>query len=66
MKTLFPFIFVLSTFLFFAVCKNVQQSGSKTIPGDYATISVAVTALNLWVSLPEALVSTLNQNTQDM
>lgn len=46
MKNLFSFLLVLLTVILFAGSANAQLSGTKTIPGDYATISAAVTALN--------------------
>jgi hypothetical protein len=38
--------FLLFLFLNFAAFTQAQISGTKSIPGDYATIADAVTALN--------------------
>lgn len=37
---------ILLAFLFFCLNLNAQLSGTKAIPGDYATIAQAITALN--------------------
>ncbi|MFA7359510.1 MAG: T9SS type A sorting domain-containing protein [Candidatus Kapaibacterium sp.] len=46
MKRLFSFLLVLFTVFFLAGSANAQLTGTKTIPGDYATITEAVTDLN--------------------